>query len=85
MVVIRLARRGAKKRPFYDVVVTDSSKRRDSGYIERVGMFNPCARGQEVSLKLEMPRIEYWLGQGSKPSPTVTSLIKKSRKTQSAQ
>ena len=82
MVVIRLSRRGAKKRPFYNVVVTDSSKRRDSGYIERVGIFNPSARGEETPLKLSLDRIDYWIGEGSKPSPRVTSLIKKSRKAE---
>lgn len=83
MVVIRLARRGAKKRPFYDVVVTDSRKPRDSGYFERVGYFNPSACGKETPLKLSLERVDYWIGQGGKPSLTVASLIKKSRKQQS--
>ena len=60
MVTIRLARGGAKKRPFYHIVVTDSRSRRDSRYIERLGYFNPMAKGQEVRLNLENDRIDHW-------------------------
>ncbi len=60
MVVIRLSRAGAKKRPFYHMVVTDSRKRRDGGYIERIGYFNPVARGQEVRLHIEMDKLNHW-------------------------
>lgn len=82
MVVIRLSRGGAKKRPFYHVVVSDSRNARDSGsYIERLGYFNPIAKGGEVKLHLENERVTYWLGQGAKPSERVASLIKLSRKT----
>lgn len=81
MVTIRLARAGAKKRPFYHVVVTDSRNRRDGRYIERLGFFNPVARGAEVPLNLNQERVDYWLRQGAQPSERVTSLIKKQQKT----
>ena len=81
MVTIRLARGGAKKRPFYHVVVTDSRRPRDSGYIERLGYFNPVARGQEVRLHLEQPRVEHWLAQGASTSDRVKHLLKEARKT----
>lgn len=76
MVSIRLARGGAKKRPFYHIVVTDSRKRRDSGYIERLGYFNPRATGQEVRLHVDMERVNYWQGVGAKASERVESLLK---------
>lgn len=76
MVVIRLSRAGAKKRPFYNIVVTDSRKRRDSNYIKRIGYYNPIARGQEVRLHLEMDEVTYWQGVGAQLSDRVSSLIK---------
>ena len=76
MVTIRLARGGAKKRPFYHVVVTDSRNSRDGRFIERLGFFNPGAKGQEVRLQLELERINHWTGLGAQVSPRVTSLIK---------
>ncbi len=76
MVTIRLARGGAKKRPFYHLVVTDSRARRDSSYIERLGYFNPMAKGQEVRLNLEQDRIDHWLGQGAQLSERVAKLLK---------
>lgn len=76
MVTIRLARGGAKKRPFYKIVVTDSRKPRDSGYIERIGFFNPMARGQEVRLRLDLERVNYWSSKGAQPSDRVKKLIK---------
>lgn len=75
MVTIRLARGGAKKRPFYHVVVADSRMPRDGRYIERVGFFNPIATGQEVRLQLKSERIDYWLSQGAQPSDRVNKLI----------
>jgi small subunit ribosomal protein S16 len=75
-VKIRLARGGAKKRPFYSVVVTDSRKPRDSGYIERLGYYNPQARGQEVTLHLENDRIKHWMDLGAQPSSRVAKLLK---------
>jgi small subunit ribosomal protein S16 len=76
MVTIRLARGGAKKRPFYHIVVTDSRKPRDSSYIERIGFFNPSATGQEVKLNIEIERFQHWCGQGAKPSDRVAYLVK---------
>lgn len=76
MVTIRLARGGAKKRPFYHIVVTDSRKRRDSSYIERIGYYNPTARGQEVKLNIEMERFEHWCGHGAQVSDRVAHLVK---------
>lgn len=76
MVKIRLARGGAKKKPFYSIVATDSRKRRDSGYIERIGYFNPVARGQEVRLSIEEERIDYWTSKGAQISDRVKQLVK---------
>lgn len=80
MVTIRLSRGGAKKRPFYHIVVTDSRNRRDGRYIERLGFFNPVATGQEKKLQLDLERADYWIGQGAQPSDRVASLIKGLRK-----
>ena len=76
MVTIRLARGGAKKRPFYHVVVTDSRNRRDGRYIERLGFFNPSAIGGEVRLNINMERVEHWVGQGAQTSDRVSKLLK---------
>lgn len=76
MVTIRLARGGAKKRPFYSIVVTDSRNRRDGRYIERVGYFNPVAQGQEQRLSVDAERVQYWLGQGAQASERVAKLLK---------
>ena len=75
MVTIRLSRSGAKRRPFYTIVVTDSRNRRDGRYIERVGFFNPVATGQEVRLKIDRDRVNYWVGQGAKTSERVGKLL----------
>ncbi len=75
MVTIRLARGGAKKRPFYHLTVTDSRNARDSRYIERVGFFNPAARGQEVRLRVDQERIAYWQSQGAQLSARVAKLV----------
>ena len=80
MVSIRLARGGSKKRPFYHVVVSDSRSPRDGRYIERLGFFNPQARGQEEALRLDNERIDYWVSKGAQPSERVSSLIKESQK-----
>ena len=82
MVTIRLARGGAKKRPFYHVVVADSRCGRDGRYIERVGFFNPIARGQEQRLSLDSTRIDYWTSNGAQASDRVASLIKEFKKAQ---
>ena len=84
MVTIRLSRGGAKKRPFYHIVVTDSRKRRDSGYIERVGFFNPVARGQEVRLHVDVDLVKHWLEAGARASERVTGLVKEYSKAQQA-
>jgi small subunit ribosomal protein S16 len=79
MVSIRLSRGGAKKRPFYHIVVTDSRSRRDGRYLERLGFFNPIATGGETKLKIDLERADYWLQQGAKPSERVASLMKQFR------
>lgn len=76
MVSIRLARGGSKKRPFYHLTVTDSRNSRDGRYIERVGFFNPIARGQEERLRVDSERVEYWVGQGAQLSDRVAKLLK---------
>ncbi|MES1926794.1 30S ribosomal protein S16 [Salinisphaera sp. T31B1] len=76
MVKIRLQRGGAKKRPFYHIVVTDQRYARDGRYIERLGFFNPVAIGGEVPLRLDVERVEYWKGQGAQLSERVTNLVK---------
>lgn len=76
MVTIRLARGGSKKRPFYHLTVCDSRVARDGRYIERVGFFNPGARGQEERLRIDMPRLEHWASQGATLSQRVASLVK---------
>ncbi|MBB5209955.1 MULTISPECIES: 30S ribosomal protein S16 [Microbulbifer] len=78
MVTIRLARGGAKKRPFYHLTVTDSRKSRDGRFIERVGFFNPVARGQEERLRIDRDRVEFWVGQGAQVSDRVSKLLKES-------
>lgn len=74
-VKIRLARHGAKKRPFYRIVVADNESPRDGRYLENVGTYNPLKEPVEVSVKKE--RIRYWMDQGAIPSDTVKSLLKK--------
>jgi small subunit ribosomal protein S16 len=76
MVVLRLARGGAKARPFFNVVATDSRNRRDGRFIERLGFYNPIASEGEQGLRLALDRIEYWTGHGAQVSPTVQRLIK---------
>lgn len=76
MVTIRLARGGSKKRPFYHITVTNSRSARDGRFIERVGFFNPIARGQEETLRVDMERVNFWVGQGAQLSDRVSSLLK---------
>ena len=80
MVTIRLSRGGAKRRPFYHIVVTDSRNRRDGRYIERLGYFNPIAKGGEARLQIDLARIDHWLAQGAQPSDRVAGLVKQERK-----
>ena len=80
MVTIRLARGGSKKRPFYHLTVTDSRSSRNGRYVERVGFFNPLARGQEVRLSVDSDRIAHWVGTGAQMSDRVVQLVKESKK-----
>ncbi|MBN1380027.1 MAG: 30S ribosomal protein S16 [Gammaproteobacteria bacterium] len=80
MVKIRLSRSGGKKNPFYHLTVTDSRNRRDGSYIERVGYYNPVAKGGDVPLKIETDRVEYWLGHGAQATDRVASLLKRYQK-----
>lgn len=79
MVTIRLARGGSKKRPFYHLTVTDSRSARNGRFIERIGFFNPIARGQEVRLRVDSERLGYWLGTGAQVSERVSKLIEESK------
>jgi small subunit ribosomal protein S16 len=81
MVVIRLARGGATKRPFYHIVVTDRRNRRDGRYIERLGFFNPIATGGEERLRIDVARVDHWLANGAQASDRVAHLLKDYRKT----
>ncbi|MCA3193057.1 MULTISPECIES: 30S ribosomal protein S16 [unclassified Cupriavidus] len=76
MVVIRLARGGSKKRPFFNIVATDSRNRRDGRFIERVGFYNPLASDKEEGLRVAQDRLAYWQGVGAQLSPTVARLVK---------
>jgi small subunit ribosomal protein S16 len=80
MVTIRLSRGGAKKRPFYHVVVTDSRNKRDGRYIERLGYFNPIASGKADRLSLNEERINFWVGHGAQTSDRVAALLKEFQK-----
>ena len=84
MVTIRLSRGGAKKQPFYHVVATDSRARRDGRYIERLGYYNPVARGDATETQLDMDRVEYWIGVGAQMSDRVTKIVKGYRKENAA-
>ncbi|WP_321324603.1 30S ribosomal protein S16 [Thiomicrorhabdus sp.] len=76
MVVIRLARGGSKKRPFYKMVVADQRNSATGRFIEQVGFFNPVARGQEEAVRIDQARIDHWVAQGAQMSPRVKSIIK---------
>jgi small subunit ribosomal protein S16 len=80
MVVIRLSRGGAKARPFYNIVVADKRSRRDGRFVERIGFYNPLAKGGEEPLRIAQDRLNYWLGVGAAPSDTVARLIKQAAK-----
>ena len=85
MVTIRLARHGAKKNPFYHITVADRRAKRDGRFIERVGFFNPLARGRDEALRVDLERVDHWLAKGAKPSDRVQHLIKQARKQVLAQ
>ena len=76
MVTIRLSRGGAKARPFYHIVVTDSRNKRDGRFIERLGFFNPIAVKTEEPFRVDRARYDYWVGVGAKPSERVANLVK---------
>jgi len=84
MVTIRLTRRGTTNTPFYHVVVTDSRKRQGGKSLEQVGFFNPVARKGDAKLKLDLPRIDYWVGQGAQQSDRVKNLVSTYRKQATA-
>ena len=75
MVIIRLSRGGTKKRPFYHIVVADSRCCRDGRYVERVGLYNPIAKGKEIPLRIAIDRVEYWVSKGAQTSQRVDKLI----------
>ena len=81
MLTIRLARSGAKKRPFYHISVADSRMPRDGRFVERVGDYNPIASGQEVRLEVDVERIDYCISKGSQPSDRVLNLLKQNKET----
>lgn len=80
MVVIRLARHGGRKRPFYHVVVADKARALNGRFIEKLGYFNPIAQGEDVRLKLNIEQLEKWISQGAQPSSRVKSLMKEHKK-----
>jgi small subunit ribosomal protein S16 len=80
MVTIRMSRGGAKKLPFYHIVVTDSRNKRDGRFIERLGFFNPSAMGAEEPLRLDLERVEHWVSLGAQLSDRVASLVKQHKK-----
>ena len=80
MVTIRLTRRGAKKTPFYHIVVTDSRMRQGGTTLEQIGYFNPIPTGKQVRLELDLGRVDYWMSKGAKPSERVAELVKKHRR-----
>ena len=80
MVVIRLARGGARNRPFYNIVVADSRNPRDGRFIERLGFYNPVAAESEESFRMAMDRLEFWQSKGAQPSDAVMKLVKRSKK-----
>ena len=84
MVTIRLARHGAKKRPFYHLTVADRSAKRDGRFIERVGFFNPLAKGDEQRVRVDLDRIDYWLSVGAQPSERVRQIVGAARREAAA-
>lgn len=84
MVVIRLSRGGAKKRPFYQIVVADQRNARDGRFIERLGFFNPMAQGNAERLNLNLEKLEEWVSKGAQPSERVAQLAKEAAKAQVA-
>ena len=79
MVTIRLARHGSKKNPFYHITVADRAAKRDGRFVERLGFYNPVARGQAEQLRVDLDRVDHWLSVGAQPSEIVNKLIKQAR------
>lgn len=84
MVTIRLTRRGSRNQPYFHVVVTDHRKRQGGKSLEQVGFFNPKARGNEQTIRLDLPRIDYWLSKGAQQSERVSHLVRDYRKSAAA-
>ena len=84
MVTIRLSRSGSKKRPFYHITVADSRVSRDGRYIERLGFFNPVARGAEEGMRMDLDRFDHWIRQGTQTSDRVKKIVKVYRKANAA-
>ncbi len=84
MVTIRLSRGGAKKQPFYHIVATDSRARRDGRYIERLGYYNPVARGDSIAVNVDLGRVDHWVDNGAQMSERVGKILKDYRKNQAA-
>ncbi len=84
MVIIRLSRGGSKKRPFYSITVADQRRSPTGRFIERIGFFNPSARGNEEKLRLDLERAQHWVSQGAQPSDRVAELIKQAQKSAAA-
>ncbi|MFZ9035079.1 MAG: 30S ribosomal protein S16 [Francisellaceae bacterium] len=85
MVTIRMARGGAKKRPFYRIVVTNSRSPRDGRFIERIGFFNPLAKEHEEKLRIDLDRVDYWVKNGAQMSDRIKSFVKNAKKAQAAE
>lgn len=79
MLTIRLARHGSKKNPFYHITVADRAAKRDGRFVERVGFYNPVARGESETLRVDLERVDYWVSVGAKPSEVVSKLVRKAR------
>jgi small subunit ribosomal protein S16 len=84
MVTIRLARHGSKKKPFYYVTVAERSSGRDGRFVERLGFYNPVAKGNEEKLRVDIPRVEHWISEGAQPSDKVKALLSQARKNAAA-
>ncbi|MCB1683069.1 MAG: 30S ribosomal protein S16 [Pseudomonadales bacterium] len=84
MVTIRLARHGAKKTPFYHITVADRTSCRDGRHVERLGFYNPIAKGKSEGLRVDLERLDYWLSVGARPSDSVKKLLKQARRNAAA-
>lgn len=79
MVVIRMARGGSKKRPFYQIVVADKRAARDGRHIQKIGFFNPLARGQEESFRIDLDSYNAWVAKGAQPTDRIATLVKQAQ------